>query len=184
MEPQVSMEVLLKQLGIVVCPDSEQELREHADYLEKRVGQLLMQNEKQEETIYRQELRITELCKVAQLLQENIKRLEALVAEKNKRVGELQEQAQGLERNFKSLEQIERHSLAECLSVLRSYPASQNDKIHTLQLFFYKVFKTISPSERAELEGLGLRDPSPAVQVQGPIYEINRNEKVTIGTAN
>lgn len=158
---------LLKQLGLTDY-NPEQELNHRQAFLEKRVEQFFMQNEKQEEKIYKQNLLITELCKIIRLLQENVRELETLVREKNQEGEELSEQ-------------IERHSLEECILMLESYPASQNDDINTLLLFFYKIYKRISDSDRARLERLGLREAVPAIQFNTPLYDVSENGVVNIG---
>lgn len=211
MESRVPIEALLKQMGEALSPDLKEEMKktypeawslaqnffeaegedlsaaskreaeEHTDYLEKRVDQLLIQCEHQNEKISKQARQIKSLRQTVKMLAEIVRRLQQDQEKKTGEIKLLNDKVERLEADFESWKQTERHSLAEFLPLLEEYPASQNEDVNTLVLFFLKMFRTISEQELEQIKRLGKKEPEPPVQFNKPVYEVSGNERVNIG---
>lgn len=160
---------------------SERETKEHTDYLEQRVDQLLTQNEHQNEEISKLAGQIKTLRQTVRMLADIVGKLRQDEVKKTGEIKLLNDKVERLEADFESWKQTERHSLAECLKALEEYPASQNENVNTLMLFFLKMFRTVSEEEHERLDRLGKKEPVPPVQFNKPVYEVSGNERVNIG---
>ncbi|WP_278626704.1 hypothetical protein [Parabacteroides gordonii] len=207
MESRAPIEALLKQMGETLNPDIKEEMKkafpeawslaqnffeaegddskreaeEHTEYLEKRLDQLLIQCERQNEKISKQAGQIKSLRQTVRMLAEIVKRQQQDQEKKTGEIELLKEKVERLENEFESWKQTERHSLAEFLRLLEGYPASQNEDVNTLVLFLLKIFRTISEQERERLCHLGQKEPGPLVQFDEPVYKVSGNERVNIG---
>ncbi|WP_456088151.1 hypothetical protein [Parabacteroides sp.] len=196
METHVPTETLLEQIGEAMHLDTKELAdsfpefqallekapeEERADYLRRRVKQLLEQNECQNEQIYKQDKRIAILEDAVKKLSEALVRLRQETALKDGEVEDLRKEVDLLKADFDLWRQTERHSLAECISMLEEYPASQNEEVRKLAFFLLKMFRTASSPDRDRLNHLGTKDPAPMVQFNKPLCDVNGNGTVNIG---
>lgn len=153
---------------------------EHTSYLEKRVQELGMQNERQKEEIYSQAKQINKLEDAVLVFVEAIQNLRANAAEKEKEMTKLQEEVKNLRNDFDTWKQTERHSVADCLPILARYPATQNKEVNNVKNFLFTLYEHMTPEEREQLSALGRKETESSVQFNAPAYEVKDNERVII----
>lgn len=163
---------------------SEREKIEHTGYLENRVDQLLVQNERQNEEISKQASQIKTLQQTVKMLMEIAGLLNQEGEKKAGEINILKDKVDRLEAEFEAWKQTERHSLADFLPLLEEYPASQNKDVNTIELILRRIFKDIPEKDREWLDRMGRKEPEPSVQFNKPVYEVNGNERVNIGKQN
>lgn len=158
----------------------EREEGDDRDYLKKRVEQLLVHNERQNEEISRKDNQTKSLKEIIKMLLGVVEKLKEDVLTMSERMSNLQDEVNAMQAKFDSWQQTERHSLAEYIPLLEKYPASQNRDVQVLVLFLFKIFKKVSDEDRARLHNLGMKE-TPTVQFNKPVYDVNGNSAVSIG---
>lgn len=153
---------------------------EHTSYLEARVQELGVQNERQNEEIYKLAKQINKLEDAVSVFVEVIKNLRSDAAEKDKKMLKLQEEVEKMRNDFDTWKRTERHSVADCLPILARYPATQNEEVNNVKNFLFTLYGYLTPEEREQLSALGRKEAESAVQFNAPAYEVKDNERVII----
>lgn len=159
----------------------------HTGYLEQRVKQLGEQNERQNEEIYRQADQIEKLkqamgqfVRIIEALREDARGKDTKIKKLQNGMDELQAEVKRLREAFDTRGQVERHTLAECISFLSRYPAERNKEVDKVKNFLFSLYENPTKAEREQLSSLGMKEPAPLVQIDAPVYEVKDNETVTI----
>ena len=80
------------------------------------------------------------------------------------------------------LQRVERIALRDCIRILEKYPPEQNAVVSEIIGFLHKSFKKETPEEHERLSQLDLKPAGCAVQFNAPVYDVNGNGRVQIGS--
>lgn len=155
-------------------------------YLEHRVSQLSENVEKLNEQVWTLEKRLDRTGSDFEQLRKEAERdrkaWQETHEQSQKEIDKLGQKLEETTRHIDMLQRVERIALRDCIRILEKYPPEQNAVVSEIIGFLHKSFKKETPEEHERLSQLDLKPAGCAVQFNAPVYDVNGNGRVQIGS--